>query len=48
MTVRNGNPVYDRKDLGLKRCSNSEPLDQQASAYITELPGLMSLGDGSI
>ena len=41
-------PVYDRKDSGLKRCSNPGPLDQQASAYTTELPGLLSLGDGSI
>ena len=40
--------VYDRNDLSLKRCSNSGPLDQQASAYITELPGLLSLGKGSI
>ena len=42
------NPVYDRKDPGLKRCSNPGPVDQQASAYTTQLPGLLSLGDGSI
>ena len=42
------NPVYDRKDPGLKQCSNPEPLDQQASDYTTELPGLLSLEDGSI
>ena len=42
------NPVYHRKYPGPKRCSNPGPLDQQASAYTTELPGLLSLGDGSI
>ena len=42
------NSVYDQKDSDLKRCSNPGPLDQQASAYTTELPGLHSLGDGSI
>ena len=42
------NPVYDQKDPGLKRCSNPGPLDQQASDYTTELPGLLSLEGGSI
>ena len=42
------NPIYDRKDPRLKRCSNPELLDQQASTYTTEQPEFLSLCDGSI
>ena len=35
------NPVYDWKDSRLRRASYPGPLDQQASAYPTELPGLL-------
>ena len=35
------NPVYFWKDSRLKQGSNIGPLDQQASAYFTEIPGLL-------
>ena len=36
------NPVFNGKDPRLKRGSNPGPLDKQASAKPTELPGLLS------
>ena len=34
------NPVYDCKDIHLRRGSNPGPLDQVASASPTNIPGL--------
>ena len=35
------NPVYGRRDCRLRRVSNLGPLDQQASALLSELPRLL-------